>query len=113
YGVVLKIAEQLDLTTDFPSWWEARERVPLAERFSMFFEQVALAEVPKPIVVFVDEIDQTLGMDFTDDFFTAIRSLHFARAPDLDFKRLSFVLLGAATPAALVKNPAHTPFNIG
>jgi hypothetical protein len=63
--------------------------------------------------VFVDEIDRTLDLGFKDDFFMAVRHLYNARAQSPELKRLSFVLIGVATPDELVSNPKHTPFNIG
>ena len=64
-------------------------------------------------MVFVDEIDTTLRLDFTDDFFAAIRFLYQNRAADPELQRLSFVLIGVATPGDLIKDAARTPFNIG
>ena len=64
-------------------------------------------------MVFVDEIDTTLRLDFTDDFFAAIRFLYQNRAADPALQRLSFVLIGVATPGDLIKDAARTPFNIG
>ncbi|MCG8608056.1 AAA-like domain-containing protein, partial [bacterium] len=52
-------------------------------------------------------------MDFTDDFFAAIRYLYNARANVPEFSRLSFVLIGVATPSDLMSDPHRTPFNIG
>ena len=74
---------------------------------------MVLAEVEEPIVIFVDEIDTTLSLDFTDDFYAAIRYLYVARSTDAVFRRLSFVLIGVATPADLIRDPKRTPFNIG
>lgn len=64
-------------------------------------------------MIFVDEIDSTLSLDFTDDFYTAIRYLYVARATNPEFHRLSFVLMGVATPGDLIRDAKRTPFNIG
>ena len=48
-----------------------------------------------------------------DDFYVAIRYFYNARAQAPDFRRLSFVLVGVATPSDLTRDPARTPFNIG
>ena len=61
----------------------------------------------------VDEIDTTLRLNFTDDFFAGIRYLYQARAGEPELQRLSFVLIGVATPGDLVKDAARTPFNVG
>ena len=43
---------------------------------------MALVERSERLVMFVDEIDTTLRLDFTDDFFAAIRFLYQHRAAD-------------------------------
>ena len=72
-----------------------------------------MAEVSEPIVIFVDEIDTTLSLEFTDDFYAAIRYLYVARSTDSNLRRLSFVLIGVATPGDLIRDAKRTPFNIG
>src|SRR5213078_4725287 len=47
------------------------------------------------------------------DFYAAIRALYVARAEKPSFQRLSFVLIGVATPGDLIRDPRRTPFNIG
>ena len=64
-------------------------------------------------MVFVDEIDTTLRLGFTDDFFASIRYLYNERASNKNLARLSFVLLGVASPGDLMKDTERTPFNIG
>ncbi|MBD2211233.1 AAA-like domain-containing protein [Nostoc linckia FACHB-104] len=112
-GLLLKIEEQLMLDTDVDQWWQANNNVGFTQRLTKFFQHVLLEEVTSPVVVFVDEIDTTLSLDFTDDFFAAIRYFYVARAQDAKFERLSFVLIGVATPGDLIRDPKRTPFNIG
>jgi tetratricopeptide (TPR) repeat protein len=72
-----------------------------------------LAEIQQQIVIFIDEIDTTLSLPFSDDFFAAIRAIYNARASDPEFSRLTFVLFGVATPSDLIKDRSRAPFNIG
>jgi len=114
YGDVLEVvADQLELATSARAWWKQEEETGLTLRLTRFFEEVVLAEVSEPIVIFVDEIDTTLSLAFTDDFFAAIRYFYVARAKNPALRRLSFVLIGVATPADLIRDPRRTPFNIG
>ncbi len=114
YGDVLEVvADQLELTTNARVWWKQQVETGLTLRLTRFFEEVALAEVNEPIVIFVDEIDTTLSLGFTDDFFAAIRYFYVTRAQQPALRRLSFVLIGVATPADLIRDPKRTPFNIG
>ncbi len=112
-GLLATLEEQLRLETDLVEWWRARQHLGQTQRLTMFFEEVLLSEVREPVVVFVDEIDTTLSLKFTDDFFAAIRYFYNARAQDPDLARLSFVLIGVATPGDLIKDEQRTPFNIG
>ncbi|MEO1685453.1 MAG: AAA-like domain-containing protein, partial [Cyanobacteria bacterium J06631_12] len=112
-GLLTELEDQFELDVDLLDWWEAHEHLGLSQRMTRFFSDVILTEIEEPIVVFVDEIDTTLSLDFTDDFFIAIRYFYTARAQNPAFNRLSFVLIGVATPADLIRNPQRTPFNVG
>ena len=70
-------------------------------------------QVPNPVVIFVDEIDTTLSLPYSDDYFAAIRALYNGRPVNPELERLTFVLLGVAAPSQLIKDPQRTPFNIG
>ncbi|HKP53620.1 MAG TPA: AAA-like domain-containing protein [Chloroflexia bacterium] len=113
YGVVEEIHRRLQLRTRLDPWWDTHEGVGATQRLVRYFEEVVLAEIPGRTVIFVDEIDTTLNLTFTDDFFIAIRGMHEARAAKPAFSRLSFVLIGVATPGDLIRDPKRTPFNIG
>lgn len=113
YGILHEIQKELQFQTKPHVWWQAHGHLSLAQRFSKFFGDVLLREVEAPIVVFIDEIDTTLNLPYSDDFFAAIRSLYNARADRPEFRRLSFVLIGVATPNDLIKDYTRTPFNIG
>ena len=112
-GLLSIIEEALMLNTDVVKWWQSRNHLGFTQRLTKFFQEVLLVEVTSPVVIFVDEIDTTLSLDFTDDFFAAIRFLYVARAQDAKFQRLSFVLIGVATPGDLIHDHKRTPFNIG
>jgi WD40 repeat protein len=78
-----------------------------------FFRDLVLRTTSTAIVIFFDEIDSTINLSFSDDFFAAIRACYNARATEPEYRRLSFVLLGVASPSQLIKDPKRTPFNIG
>lgn len=66
------------------------------------------------LVVFIDEIDVVRSLPFsTDEFFAAIRGCYNQRSQDPLLERLTFCLLGVATPAELMRDPRTTPFNLG
>ena len=112
-GFLAVLDDQLSLRTSSSKWWAAQSDSAFGHRFIRYLREVALAERSERLVIFVDEIDTTLRLDFTDDFFTSIRFLYQQRAADPAFNRLSFVLIGVATPGDLIKDTSRTPFNIG
>jgi hypothetical protein len=112
-GILTVVYDALELKVNPFNWWQERSHLSVTQRMSEFFEKVLLTEVAEQVVIFVDEVDTTLALDYTDDFFAAIRSLYVARQHNPKLARLSFVLLGVATPGELVKNPQRTPYNIG
>jgi WD40 repeat protein len=119
-GIIKKLAEDLSLSlqarTDFTSWWKDldAQSISSVQRFFYFIDQVLLAELPHNIVIFVEEIDNLLSLDFdTDGFFMLIRSFHEQRAEDNRYKRLTFAFLGVTTPADLIVSKHSSAFNIG
>ncbi|WJW70252.1 AAA-like domain-containing protein (plasmid) [Candidatus Chlorohelix allophototropha] len=112
-GLLAIIEDQLMLDTSAVQWWKAHADLGITQRLTRFFEEVLLREVATPIVIFVDEIDTTLSLTFTDDFFASLRYFYQARVRLPEFQRLTFVLVGVATPGDLIRDPARTPFNIG
>ncbi|MBD2770616.1 CHASE2 domain-containing protein [Iningainema tapete] len=112
-GLLTIIEGVLMLDTDVVQWWQAHTHLGFTQRLTLFFQKVLLVEVASPVVIFVDEIDTTLSLNFTDDFFAAIRYFYVARSLEPEFRRLSFVLIGVATPSDLIRDAKRTPFNIG
>ena len=116
-GIVYSLASSFDLLDSFDilSWWGDRSFLSALQRLNAFIEQVLLREITENIVIFIDEIDSILSLSFhVDDFFALIRSCYNKRADNSEYQRLSFALLGVATPSDLMKNRnISTPFNIG
>jgi len=105
-----ELSEKLNLRT----WWRERELLSPVQCLSEFIEEVLLVKIPQNIVIFIDEIDSVLGLDFSiDDFFALIRACYNQRVDKPDYKRLTFVLLGVATPSDFIQDKNRTPFNIG
>ena len=68
----------------------------------------------KQLVIFIDEIDSVLGLNFpVNDFFALIRSCYNQRSLNPAYRRLTFALFGVATPSNLITDIQITPFNIG
>lgn len=96
-------------------WLNDHQSVTHIHLLSAFIEEVILSVFePQSIVIFIDEIDSILGLKFEiNDFFALIRSYWNQRNEQADCDRLSFCLLGVATPSDLIQDKTRTPFNIG
>ena len=116
-GLIQRLVNSFNLASDFNlrSWWRERDLFSPVQRFNEFIEQVLLKSVNQKIVIFIDEIDSVLSLNFrVDDFFTAIRACYNNRADQPEYQRLTFALLGVATPNDLIDaKHQSTPFNIG
>ena len=114
YGISHAIVRELriELNPPLSSWWQEQAMLPSVQRLTEFFELI-LSKTDSRIVIFVDEIDTTINLPFSDDFFAAIRACYNERATHTQYRRLSFVLLGVASPSDLIKDNSRTPFNIG
>lgn len=113
YGVAKQIADGLELPSEWTTWWKEQQMLPPAHRLTDLLADLVLKHIAGPVVVFVDEVDWTIDLPYSDEFFAAIRSCFNRRATDPPFNRLTFVLLGSASPAQLIKSASRTPFNIG
>ncbi|NET41957.1 AAA-like domain-containing protein [Okeania sp. SIO2B3] len=104
----------LDDDFDIEELWENNSQLSNVKRFSKFIGEILLPTISEKIVIFVDEIDSILSLPFnTDDFFAVVRDCYNKRANNSDYQRLTFAMIGVATPADLIKEKKHTPFNIG
>ncbi len=108
------LIESFGLDVEFADWWSANQLNSLVTRFRKFLEEILLAEVKENIVIFIDEIDSVLSLNFpTDDFFALIRACYNKRVDNPEYNRLTFCLLGVASPSNLIEDKQRTPFNIG
>ena len=99
---------------DLRTWWREHQFLSPVQRLSEFINKILLENVPENIVIFIDEIDSAINLDFEiDDFFILLRTCYNKRADFPKYNRLTFVLLGVATPSQLIRDKNHTPFNIG
>ncbi|MDZ7956242.1 AAA-like domain-containing protein [Nostoc sp. DedQUE09] len=105
----LKLGEQFDLD----ELWSENSRLSDVQIFGKFIDKL-LKLITIQIVIFIDEIDSTLSLKFSvDDFFALIRAFFNQRVDNPEYQRITFVLLGVATPSELIQDKKRTPFNIG
>ncbi|NQE35951.1 AAA-like domain-containing protein [Microcoleus asticus] len=120
YAGLLRILENnfnLSDIVNVRTWWRDRNFLTPVQRLSEFIETVLLPNISSNIVIFIDEIDSILALDFpADDFLALIRSCYNKRANNSEFDRLTWALLGVASPTDLCREQnasTNTPFNIG
>jgi WD40 repeat protein len=115
-GVAYKLLCSFNLfnPVEFMTWWQERELMSPVQRLGELIEELLLAKLPQPLVIFIDEIDSVLSFkEPLDDFFALIRACYNKRAQKSEYQRITFALLGVATPSDLISDAARTPFNIG
>jgi len=115
-GVAYKLLCSFNLfnPVEFMTWWQERELMSPVQRLGELIAELLLAKLPQPLVIFIDEIDSVLSFkEPLDDFFALIRACYNKRAQKSEYQRLTFALLGVATPSDLISDAARTPFNIG
>ncbi|MEL6927716.1 MAG: AAA-like domain-containing protein [Cyanobacteria bacterium J06600_6] len=113
FGICYSIAQDLKIAIDLDKWWDCYPRLSSLSKLK-YFIKILLTKIPGNIVIFIDEIDSVLSLNFpTDDFFAFIRGCYNARADSREYQRFGICLLGVAAPSALIKDKQRTPFNIG
>ncbi|MGB8686577.1 MAG: AAA-like domain-containing protein, partial [Microcoleus sp.] len=115
-GVAYKLLCNFNLfnAVEFMTWWRERELMSPVQRLGELIEELLLVNISQNIVIFIDEIDSVLSFkESLDDFFALIRSCYNKRAHKSEYQRLTFALLGVATPSDLISDATRTPFNIG
>jgi ABC-type branched-subunit amino acid transport system substrate-binding protein len=115
-GLIRSLVNSFELSETFNlrTWWRERELLSPVQCLSEFIEEVLLVKIHQNLVIFIDEVDSVLGLDFSiDDFFALIRACYNQRVDKPAYKRLTFVLLGVATPSDFIQDKNRTPFNIG
>jgi hypothetical protein len=140
-GLVVNLGRQLQLEDELEGFWMRHPWLSPVQRFFAVIRDAALPKLQaknrsvraakaesvktasglsKPVegsqqlVIFIDEIDTVRSLPFsTDEFFAAIRECYNRRVADPEFYRLTFCLLGVASPSELIRDSRTTPFNIG
>ena len=104
----------MELRFDVQDFWhEGTDTETNSQQFIRFFGDTIATQIDAAVVVCLDEIDSTLKFPFTDDLFTALRSMYNERALVEAYQRITFCLVGVATPDELIKDRRTTPYNVG
>jgi ABC-type branched-subunit amino acid transport system substrate-binding protein len=115
-GILKQIVKNLNVleVVNIQRFWQAHQYLGYLDRLKIFVDTILFKYFTEPIVIFVDEIDNTISLPFSsDDFFAWIRSCCNLRVDRHQYQQLTFCLLGVASPNDLIQEKTKTPFNIG
>ncbi|MEM9008917.1 MAG: AAA-like domain-containing protein, partial [Cyanobacteria bacterium P01_F01_bin.86] len=113
-GIIQLLNSRLRLKINRRDWLREHEDLSPLQRLGTFIDEVVVPRLQQPLVIFFDEIDSVLGLNFpTEDFFGLVRNFYEQRARNPQYRQLTVAMLGVATPADLITDQNSTPFNIG
>jgi WD40 repeat protein len=113
-GLLVQMGDRINLEDDLLEYWETQTLIGPMQRWMKTIREVVLPRYPNRLVIFIDEIDAVRSLGFpTDEFFAGIRECYNLRNEDREIQRLTFCLLGVATPSDLIRDTRTTPFNVG
>ena len=116
FSVMYSICDNFKLLkfSELRNWQQEHKSLSSVQRLKQFIDKVLLKKVSKNIIIFIDEIDSILSLDFEfSDFFALIRNCYQDRSSNREYKRLTFAIFGVATPNQLIRDLGRTSFNIG
>jgi hypothetical protein len=113
-GLLERVGQQFGREEELEDSWHRFPQLGAMRRFMRAISDSVLPGSNDRAVIFVDEIDAVRSLPFsTDEFFAGIRECYNRRSFDPQMERLTFCLLGVATPSDLIRDTRTTPFNIG
>jgi hypothetical protein len=113
-GLIERAGQQFRLEDEVEDCWRNLGQLGPMRRFMRVLSDAVLPVQTGRVVIFVDEIDAVRSLPFsTDEFFAGIRECFNRRPSEPEIERLTFCLLGVATPSDLIRDTRTTPFNIG
>ena len=113
-GLIERAGQQFRLEDEVEDCWHRFPQLGPMRRFMRVLSDAVLPVREGRVVIFVDEIDSVRSLPFsTDEFFAGIRECFNRRPSEPEIERLTFCLLGVATPSDLIRDTRTTPFNIG
>ncbi|MHC0068771.1 AAA-like domain-containing protein, partial [Nostoc sp. UIC 10890] len=112
--LIEKLIRGFNLDIDFKDWLNKNSFDLGSKQFGRFLEMILLRQISENMVIFLDDIEVVLNLDFKADvFLNFILTCYKKRVDNPHYNRLTFCLLGTASPNTLIKDTIFTPFSIG
>jgi len=74
---------------------------------------ILLKQLNGKLIIVLDEIDSMVKYNFSDQFFSQIRSVYFASRTNYpEFHNLTYILSGVLEPSEIIQDKTKSPFNI-
>jgi len=109
----LSVGDKLQLSDRLDNYW--KDIYGIKRRCHNYFEKYLLAEVDRPIVLALDEVNYAFKDPIANDFFSLLRAWHEQAKSDRNSKiwqKLRLVL-SHSTEAYPILNVNQSPFNVG
>ncbi len=113
FGIANLIHRQLGIATPLRPWWQERADLSSVQRLTDFFRELVLPTCPAGSWSSWTRSTRRSGCPSRTTSSRPSAPASTPAPPSAAFERLTFVLLGVATPDQLIQDPARTPFNIG
>ncbi|WP_254173014.1 GAF domain-containing protein [Planktothrix pseudagardhii] len=119
--IIDSLAENFNLLESIDSFKQGCRESDLSpmNRFNKFIHDILLKHpllIEKNIIIFIDEIDSLLRLpDLANEFLGLLRACYNKRADLPEYNRLTFAILGVASPYDLMKDANYNslPFDCG
>jgi hypothetical protein len=104
-GLAKRIGSELKLERELEEYWDRNASLGPLQRWMGYIRDVVLTFTSAPVVIFIDEIDALRNLPFpADEFFAGIREFYNERIETPKLERLTFCMLGVATPSDLMQD---------
>ena len=102
----------LDIPIKFEVWWKDKNFLSPNQRLNEFIENFISDKISNGVIIFLDEVDYILDLDFSGTFFNWIRAFHEKKSSSTKCTHLTFALFGVANPSNLIKARESPVLNI-
>lgn len=114
FGLLDELASQIECDKSASEAWEKHRKQSPSHRWFAALRDGLLKHRPRPLYLFIDEIDAVQSLPFSvEEWFAGIRAFYQQRHLSTPARQIVFCLAGAVAPSHLMTDVRATPFNVG